>query len=191
MDSPSPASHPEPRFDAAVAGFLAGDFSRLSPLFETGSDGSPSPVDRWVAEGRFRDKPAALAEAFTAAAFNGHLAFVDSRLRAGADPLGGAATGLNAFHWAANRGQLEVVRRLLLQGAPTEVRNSYGGTVLGCAVWSAVHEPKPDHIAIVGELLGAGADVSEARFPSGDPRIDVLLERHRIRGATRGSRPLA
>ena len=56
---------------------------------------------------------------------------------------------MNAFHWAANRGQLKTVEMLARHGVPLEIRNSYGGTVLGTAVWSAIHEPKPDHIAII------------------------------------------
>jgi hypothetical protein len=88
---------------------------------------------------------------------------------------------LNAFHWAANRGQVGTVKLLIRHGAPLEVRNSYGGTVLGCAVWSAVHEAKPQHPSIVEALLKAGANVREAEYPSGDAHIDELLRRH---GAT-------
>jgi len=54
----------------------------------------------------------------------------------------------------------------------------YGGTVLGCAVWSAIHEPKADHLLIIEALIEAGADLAGVGFPSGDNRIDELLRGH-------------
>lgn len=53
--------------------------------------------------------------------------------------------GLDALHWAANRGQPTVVRLLINAGADLETRSMYGGTALGTAVWSAIHEPRGDH----------------------------------------------
>jgi uncharacterized glyoxalase superfamily protein PhnB len=162
-------------FSEAVRGLLAGDFSRLEPLFVRAADGSPSQIVRWHKEGLFQHEPEALAEAFTCACFNGCRETAEHFLEHGVDPSGGEATGLNALHWAANRGQLETVKLLIRHGAPLEARNSYGGTVLDCAVWSAVHETKPDHPAIVEALLDAGAKVEEAEYPSGDARIDEIL----------------
>lgn len=166
-------------FSDAVAGLLAGDFSRLAPLFAQAADSSSSPIVRWHEAGLFRLEPDALKEAFTCSCFNGYVEVAEHLLAHGMEPAGGMATGLNAFHWAANRGQLEAVRLLIRHRAPLEVRNSYGGTVLGCAVWSAVHEPRPDHPRIVEALLDAGAAVKEATYPSGDERIDALLRRPR------------
>jgi hypothetical protein len=97
-------------------------------------------------------------------------------LNQGVDPTAG--TGLDALHWAANRGQLESVRLLLRIIAPLETRSIYGGTVLGTAIWSSFQEPRPDHLQIIQELLNAGARVSEVEYPTGDERIDALLKRH-------------
>ncbi|MCW5556932.1 MAG: ankyrin repeat domain-containing protein [Verrucomicrobiae bacterium] len=165
-------------FSDAVSGLMNGDFSRLAPLFARAADGSPSQIVRWHEAGLFRAEPAALKEAFTCACFNGCVEVVEHLLAQGMDPAGGAATGLNAFHWAANRGQLEVVRLLLRHRAPLEVRNRYGGTVLGGTVWAAVHEPKPAHPAIVEALLQSGAQVGEAEYPSGNAQIDEILRRY-------------
>ena len=52
-------------FQDAIRGLMAGDFSRLAPLFETPSDGSPCPVVKWYEAGLFASEPQALAEAFT------------------------------------------------------------------------------------------------------------------------------
>jgi hypothetical protein len=57
------------------------------------------------------------------------------------------------------RGQLDVVRLLIRKKVPLEVKNMYGGTVLGTAVWSAVYEPRPDHDDIIDFYpAGAGLD---------------------------------
>lgn len=163
-------------FEEAVRGFLAGDFSRLAPLFERRPDGSPGPVIRWFDSGAFASEPEALAEAFSCACFNGHTEAMEHLLARGVDPSGGIATGMNAFHWAANRGQLKAVEILIRSQAPLEALNSYGGTVLGCAVWSAIHETKPQHPQVLQALVEAGADMA-AGYPSGDERIDEMLRR--------------
>ena len=161
-------------FRAAVEGLLRGDFSQSAPLFE----GEPCPILAWVEQGLFDGEPAALAEALSCACFLGRTPVAEALLEKGVDPLAGAATGLNAFHWAANRGQLDTVRLLIRQKVPLEVKNMYGGTVLGTAVWSAVHEPRPDHGAIIDALIAAGARHDAIGHPSGDPRADEVLRRH-------------
>jgi hypothetical protein len=67
---------------------------------------------------------------------------------------------------------------LVRHNASLESQNAYGGTVLGGAVWAAVHEPKPQHIQIIETLLKAGAQVSAAEYPSGDDRVDEVLRRY-------------
>lgn len=166
-------------FEEVVKGLIAGDFSRLTPLFELPPDGSPCPIIRWFDQGLFADEAMALEEAFSCACFNGHAQVVEHLLEKGVDPNGGMNTGLNAFHWAANRGQKNIVDTLLRHKTQLETRNANGGTVLGCAVWSAIHEPKPDHLPIIEALLRAGADVSEAEYPTGDERVDDILRRYR------------
>ena len=165
-------------FEETVQGLMAGDFSRLAPLFQTPPDGLPCPVITWFDEGLFAGESEALEEAFTCACFNGSTDVIKRFLARGVDPSGGNNTGLNAFHWAANRGQLNAVKLLVQNKAPLETQNAYGGTVLGCTVWSAVHEPKPDHARIVEVLLKAGAQVGGADYPSGDERIDDLLRQY-------------
>jgi hypothetical protein len=160
----------------AVSGLRHGDFSRLAPLFAPRPDGRV-PILEWVETGRLTDDPVALNEALACACFLGRTPVAEALLAQGADLARGNGTGLNGFHWAANRGNLDTVQALIRHGGPLEALSSYGGTVLGSAVWAAVHEPRPDHLAIIEALLQSGALVEGAEYPSGDERVDRLLER--------------
>jgi ankyrin repeat protein len=162
-------------FHEAVQGLHNGDFSRLEPLFAGAGDGRQAQVITWHEEGRFRDEPRALAEALTCACFLGRTDVAEHLLEHGVDPSGGAGTGLNALHWAANRGQLEAVRLLLRWKAPLATRNRYGGNELDIAVWSAIHEPRSGQREIIEELLRAGARLESERWPTGHEQIDALL----------------
>jgi ankyrin repeat protein len=166
------------RFQAAVAGLRRGDFSTSAPLFARAVPSEPCRVLQWVKDGRFREVPDALDEAFTCACFLGETRVASELLAEGLDSQGGAATGLNALHWAVNRGQLETVRMLLGKRPLLEVRNMYGGTVLGAAIWAAIYEPRPEHLAIIEALLKAGAIPAAVEYPTGVEPIDGLLERY-------------
>jgi ankyrin repeat protein len=167
-------------FSDALEGLHQGDFSRLEPLFEerSGRSGHAQIVE-WHEQGRFRDQPKALAEALTCASFLGRTSVAEYLLKQGVDPSGGASTGLDALHWAANRGQLEAVRLLLRAKAPLDTRSMHGGTAVDTAIWSAINEPRGDQLQIIEELLNAGARVDDAEYPTGDPRIDAILQRCR------------
>ncbi|MGH9815468.1 MAG: ankyrin repeat domain-containing protein [Candidatus Acidiferrales bacterium] len=173
------AARDDALFGDAIQGLLRGDFSRLEALFEPRPDGAgESRIIEWYEEGRFAAEPKALAEALACACFLGRTGIAEYLLMRGVDAAAGAATGLNAFHWAANRGQLETVRLLIQRKAPLEARSMYGGTVLGTAVWSAINEPKSDHLRIIEELLNAGARVEDAEYPTGHEPLDTLLRRY-------------
>lgn len=158
-------------FGELVEGLKNGDFTRLDPQF----GGSPSPVESWLNEGAFADHPEARAEALTCACFNGRTEVAKRFLDTGADPAGGIGTGMNALHWSANRGQMEAVHLLIGYGSPLEAVNHYGGTVLGCAVWSLFNETKPNHLEIIKVLVEAGADVTQVKFPTGNAELDRVL----------------
>jgi hypothetical protein len=168
-------------FEVAVRHLLDGDFSFLEPQFRARVPSGGVPAIHWHAAGSFAGHPEALAEAFTCACFLGADEVVDYLLSRGVAPDGGTLTGMSALHWAANRGQLATVRTLIRAGASLEQRNRFGGTVLGCTVWSLFNEPRPDHREIIETLLAAGADADELREKTGDDGVDALLDRHRRR----------
>lgn len=167
-------------FNDAIEGLRRGDFSRLAPLFDA-PEGERPLVLRWHAEGRFEGHPAELAEALTCACFLGRDSVAAPLIAQGVDATAGSRTGLDAVHWAANRGRLDTLRTLIALDAPLETVNMHGMTALGTAVWSAVHEPRPQHLEIVTALLDAGANIDGAGYPSGHAEIDQLL---RSRGIT-------
>ena len=151
--------------------------SLLAPLFadDAPAVGRRCAVIEWCEQGLFVNEPKALAEALTCACFLGCATVTETLLQQGVDAEAGNGTGLNALHWAANRGQLESVRLLLRHQAPLETRSMYGGTALGTAVWSAIHEPSGEHLPIIEALLKAGARVDEVEYPTGNESIDELL----------------
>ncbi|HSB10091.1 MAG TPA: ankyrin repeat domain-containing protein [Blastocatellia bacterium] len=170
----------------ALQGLARGDFSRLEPLFDKHSSlhGDKSRIVDWYQRGYFDGEPKALAEALSCACFLGRTSIAEFLLDEGVDPAAGTSTGMSAFHWAANRGNLDIVKMLIERKAPLELRNMYGGTVLGCTVWSAINEPRPNHLAIIEALIDAGANIEEAGYPTGNERVDEVLRRH---SATEGT----
>jgi hypothetical protein len=161
----------------AVQGLKAGDFSRLEPLFidDSLTDGQRCRIIEWYEDGLFANEPTALQEALTCACFLGRTSVAEYLLEQGVDPSAGNGTGLDGFHWAANRGQLETVMLLIGHKTPLETRSMYGGTVLGTAVWAAINEPKTDHLRIIEALIKAGARLDEAGYPTGNERVDEAL----------------
>ena len=107
-------------------------------------------------------KPDATREQFEAGFISaceyGRKDVVEFMLDKGVDLAAGANSGQTALHLATHRGQLDMIRLLLDLGAPLEVLNCYGGTVLDQALWSAQNgEPDIDFVPVIELLLAAGA----------------------------------
>ena len=168
----------------ALRGLERGDFSRLEPLFDATVEGDKCRIVDWYEKGYFDDEPKALAEAFTCSCFVGRTSVADFLLTQGIDPAAGISTGLSGFHWAANRGNLDTVKLLIERKAPLEQVNIIGGTVLDCAVWSAINETRADHITIIEALLAAGADVRQAGYPTGNEHKSGAAPAPRGEGVT-------
>ena len=133
-----------------------GDFTRLQELL-----GGPEGFDRRIIDaythGEFARSPEILNEAFACACMLGRIKTVKYLVDQGVDPYAGMRTWLAGPHWAVSGGHLEIVKLLLEQHIPLEVKNGYGGTLLGQALWSIVEEPKPEHPAIIELLISAGS----------------------------------
>jgi len=100
----------------------------------------------------------------------------------GMDPAAKDHDQMSALHWASARGMLDVIEILLARGAPLEVRNVWGGTVVDSTVWFAKNYQMPDvdYPRVIERLLAAGARVEAVDPPiTGIAAIDAILERYR------------
>jgi Ankyrin repeats (3 copies) len=81
-------------------------------------------------------------------------------LERGADPLDPADTGATALHWAAGAAHLGLVKLLIQRGAPLEIVNRWGGTVLEHAGHCFEHGPAGlNFVPVFEALLAAGAKI--------------------------------
>ena len=100
---------------------------------------------------------------------------VEFLLDKGADLAAHRADGQTALHWAVIGGHPDTVKLLLRHNPPLEQENTYGGTPLGQALWSAAHGGDPDrYIEILDALVNAGAKLPESHPPV-NPKIDIWL----------------
>ena len=137
-----------------------------------------------------RNDPAAHIElAFVWACKFGRAPVVEFLLGQGLDP-GVRDHEMTALHWAAAYRHIDLIKLLLKHGAPLEVENAWGGTVLDSTIYFAVNQPvdKPrsspenDYVAVIETLIEAGADVRAVTpFPTGNARIDEVLKQHGAR----------
>lgn len=119
-----------------------------------------------------------LIAAFLRACGYGRNEVVEFLLQKGVDIAAHENDGHTGLHWAAIGGQLKTIKLLLDRKAPLELKNMYGGTVLGQTVWSAAHGGDPDTYAqIIEALIAAGAEVYD-RHPPVNKRINELLEEY-------------
>jgi ankyrin repeat protein len=127
--------------------------------------------------------------AFMRACQFGKTAVVDYLLQQGADiAFHQDGNGMTGLHMAAGGGHLNTVKLLISRGAPLELKNVWGGAVLGNVLWFALnHDPNVDYSPIVEAVIDAGAYAEPGwgawwrrqnpLFPSSKERIAQLLER--------------
>jgi ankyrin repeat protein len=103
---------------------------------------------------------------------------VEFLLERGVDLASHSGDGQTGLHWAVIGGHLDTVRSLLRRNSPLEVKNMYGGTVLGQTLWSAAHGGDSElYIKIIETLIAAGAEIPRHHVPV-NKRVDDWLEKH-------------
>jgi hypothetical protein len=118
-----------------------------------------------------------LERALIMAARYGRREIVEYLLDRGVDV--GASDGMTALHWAAGGGHLEMMTLLIARGAPLEMKNEFGGTVLDSTLWFANNsrEAPVDFPAAIRALVAAGAKTD--LYPEMQTLIDGVLRRAR------------
>jgi ankyrin repeat protein len=129
------------------------------------------------------------------AASRDDIATIDRLLDAGALIDGpGSADRTPPLHWAAWRGRLRAVRRLVERGADIHWENSYGGAALGTAIHGSANcfdinggpgmrTPEEavagDYPAIIEYLISRGAKLPRKIY-GGSEAVQELLRRHGV-----------
>ena len=169
----------------ALVAFEKGNFTLLQAML-----GGPTQFDErvveWHKKGMFDDEPEALTEAFACACMLGRTETARYLLEHSVDPYAGMKTGIAGSHYAASGGHLDTVKMLLEKKIPLEVRNMYGGTVLGQALWSTINEHKDNHAEIIEALIDAGAEIEPGTLEwwQGQP-VPSPETKHRVSEALR------
>jgi len=146
-----------------AAEFLANHGARLSLDTAAGVGRLDAVNNFFRSDGKLKNATKAqMEQGFLWACQYGRTAVVESLLHKHSDLLKQANDGQTGLHWAVIGGHLETIKLLLARGAPLETRNTYGGTALGQALWSAVNgEGGTDYVPIIETLIDAGAPVEE------------------------------
>ena len=85
------------------------------------------------------------------------------------------------LHNAAFDGNASLVELLLNYGHPVDVvAPKYHSTPLGACLWAATEGrvADRDYAGVVDRLLCAGATISPDAYPTGDARIDAVIDSH-------------
>jgi len=122
-----------------------------------------------------------IQDAFMWACEHGRGEVVEFLLQRGVDVHAQNGNGMTGLHLASVGGHLEIVKRLIGRGSPLEVRNIWGGTVLGNTLWGAVNgDPTVDFAPVVEFLIHAGAKVASGYLPwwsEQNPSLPSMKER--------------
>jgi hypothetical protein len=105
-------------------------------------------------------------------------------LRLGVSPMAKDMDDMTLLHWAGATGNVPLIERFVKLGAPLEVENKWGGTVLDSTAHFACHSPMEgiDYLATLEALIATGAEARVLRsYPPGNRVIDELRRRHGVK----------
>lgn len=118
----------------------------------------------------------------------GRIEVAEAMLDAGVSIAVNDGYKMTALHWAAANGSLQLMQKLIERGAPLELQNIWGGTVLDSTAYFAVFQPVrgADYATALQTLIDAGANVSVlAEYPPGNSIIDKIIEQHGVKRTNR------
>jgi ankyrin repeat protein len=164
----------------AAAAYLADRGARLNLLSAAGVGRLDVVKSYFNEDGTRKAKTSQkqVQRAFLYACTWGQTNVVEFLLDKGVDLDTGGDGGQTPLHCAAIGGQLSTMKLLLKFNPQLELRNMYGGTVLGQTLWSAAHGGNAKVYAeIIETLIAAGANIPPRHVPVNKP-IDDLLRRY-------------
>lgn len=164
----------------AAAAYLADRGARLNLLSAAGVGRLDVVKSYFNEDGTRKAKTSQkqVQRAFLYACTWGQSNVVEFLLDKGVDLDKGGDGGQTPLHCAAIGGQLRTIKLLLKFNPHLELRNMYGGTVLGQTLWSAAHGgDEKVYAEIIETLIAAGANVPPRHVPV-NKRIDDLLRRY-------------
>jgi len=164
----------------AAAAYLADRGARLNLLSAAGVGRLDVVKSYFNEDGTRKAKTSQkqVQRAFLYACTWGQTNVVEFLLDKGVDLDTGGDGGQTPLHCAAIGGQLSTMKLLLKFNPQLELRNMYGGTVLGQTLWSAAHGGNAKVYAeIIETLIAAGANIPARHVPV-NKRIDDLLRRY-------------
>jgi Ankyrin repeats (3 copies) len=162
-----------------AAGALVERGARVDSIVTAAGVGRLDLVKRMAGSAEKKD----LEKALIMAARYGTREVLDYLLELGVDVS--PPSEMSALHHAAGRADLGMVKLLIERGAPLEMKNAYGGTVLDSTLWFAYHSSPEelvhrDYPAVIDALIAAGAKTD--LYPEMKQYIDEVASR-RPRGA--------
>ena len=137
-------------------------------------------VEKFVDEGGLARRE--LEEAFWSACKYDHTEVAECLLKCGLDIEAKGGTNNTALMLASQRGRRDTVEMLLDFGASVALKNDYGGTALGSALYFLANHPVPDadYAGVIELLLNAGSEFNFADKLTGDDEVDDMLRRRGV-----------
>ncbi len=125
-----------------------------------------------------------LEEAFWSACKYGWTEVAECLLKCGVDIDARGGANNTGLMLAAQRGRRDTVEMLLGYGASVELKNDFGGTALGSAMYFLANHPVPDadYAGVIELLLNAGSEFNFADKSTGDDEVDDMLRKRGVIG---------
>ena len=123
-----------------------------------------------------------LEEAFWCACKYGYTEVVECLLKCGVDIDAKGGANNTGLMLASQRGRRDTVEMLLDFGASVELKNDYGGTALGSALYFLANHPAPDadYAGVIELLINAGSEFNFADTLTGDDKVDDMLRKRGV-----------
>ena len=137
-------------------------------------------VEEFVDEGGISRKE--LEEAFWSACKYGHTGVAECLLKCGLDIDAKGGANNTGLMLASQRGRRDMVEMLLGYEASVELKNDYGGTALGSALYFLANHPVPDadYAGVIELLINAGSEFNFADKLTGDDEVDDMLRKRGV-----------